>query len=121
MITQIFLVVLIVGVILMDVVFAKNGLPTESMVLRDWARNWSILPFVAGFLLAHWFAPLRTPIGGAWGYALPIFAILLGIDIYMNLAHPGYYPAWRHSLWYALAGIPTGMLLWAQPGGWSPL
>ncbi len=121
MITQIFLVALIVSVILMDVVFAKKGLPTESMVLRDWARNWTILPFIAGFLLAHWFAPVRSPIVSAWGYALPIFGVLFAIDLYMNLAQPGHYPAWRYSLWYALAGVPAGIFLWAQPGSWSPL
>jgi len=118
MITQIFVACLIIGTILMDVVFAKHGLPTESMVLRDWARNWSILPFVAGFLLAHWFLPLKTPIGGAWGYALPIFALLIGIDLYMNLVHPNYYPAWRYPMIYAILGIPTGALLWAQRGDW---
>lgn len=125
--TQILLVLVILGLIAYDVIAGKLGQPTESAVLRDWARDWTILPFTAGFLLGHWFGPhVHADVSG-WMWALPIMGVLLGIDVYWNVIRPQKIrlvappPWWRYSLWYALAGIPVGMLLWPQPGSWSPI
>lgn len=120
MITKLVVALTTVLLLAYDVIAGKIGQPTESMVLRDWGRDWTILPFIAGFLLGHWFGPRQNVSFSAWGFALPILAVLLVTDIVWNLK--GLPPtAWRYSLWYALAGIPAGMYLWGQPGGWSPL
>lgn len=125
MLTKIILIAVIVGLIVYDIFARDLSGVTESMVLRDWARDWTLLPFCAGFLLGHWFAPQAKVNWSAWMYALPIFAGLLIVDIVFNLK--GYnpetttLPMWRYSLWYALAGIPLGAVLWAQPAPWSPL
>lgn len=120
-ITEIITVASIIGLIVYDVFAMKIGQPTESMVLRDWGRDWTLLPFVAGFLLGHWFGPRQVVTSSAWMYALPILGVLLAVDIFWNIKFHGVYPFWRYSLFYALAGIPAGMYLWGQPGGWSPL
>lgn len=121
-VTEIVVAATTVGLLAYDVIALKVGQPTESMVLRDWARSWTLLPFVAGFLLGHWFGPRQDPSFSAWAYALPIMALLLVGDVVWNVwFSSGEVPWWRYSLWYALAGIPAGMYLWGQPGGWSPL
>lgn len=119
MITKLILVFVIVGLIVYDVFAGALGQPTESAVLRDWARDWTLLPFTAGFLLGHWFAPMRTVSQSGWMLCIPIMAVLFGVDLFMNLKYPGVTPGWRYSLWYAAAGIPVGMLLWGQHGSWS--
>lgn len=120
MLTKLIVIGVIVGLIVYDVVALKIGQPTESMILRNWGLDWTLLPFIAGFLLAHWFAPVKQYNQSAWMYALPIFALLLSVDLFMYFKHSGYYPVWRYPLWYALAGIPTGILLWPQTSEWSP-
>lgn len=120
MITKLLLVAVIVGLIVYDAFAGSLGQPTESSVLRDWARDWTILPFIAGFLLTHWFAPRPHADVSGWMWALPIMVVLLGIDVYWNIWGTGI-PAWRYSLWYALLGMPVAILLWPQPGSWSPL
>ena len=118
MITKLIVALTIVGLIVYDAFAGSLGQPTESQVLRDWARDWTLLPFIAGFLVGHWFAPRQVVSYSAWGFCLPIFGILLAIDIYFNVKQLAP-PAWRYSLFYALAGIPVGMYLWGQPGDWS--
>lgn len=121
MLTKLIVALTIVALIVYDAFAMQLGQPTESMVLRDWARDWTILPFIAGFLLGHWFGPRQNVSYSAWGFCLPIMITLLIVDIVMNLKYSGQTFAWRYSLWYALAGIPVGMYLWGQPGSWSPL
>jgi hypothetical protein len=121
MLTKLIVSLTIVGLIVYDVFAGSLGQPTESSVLRDWARDWSILPFIAGFLVGHWFAPRQIVDVSVWTFMLPVFAILIIIDLIMYFKYSGYYPGWRYSLWYVLLGIPFGMYIWGQPGYWSPI
>lgn len=125
-ITKIVVVSVIVGLIGYDVICPSIGQPTESMVLRNWARDWSLLPFCAGILTAHWFAPQRQIDISGWMWNLPIMGILIGTDIGWNLwgnsIHTDLtYPWWRFPFWYFLMGLPCGYFLWDQAAGWSPL
>lgn len=128
MITQLILVGVIVALIVYDVYAGSLGQPTESAVLRDWARDWTLLAFVAGFLLGHWFGPRVHADVSGWMWALPIFFVLFVLDLgWVTWAKARWAaqglkdPWWRWSLWYALLGIPAGIWLWPQPGWWSPL
>lgn len=95
--------------------------PTESMVLRDWSKDWTILPFIAGFLLSHWFLPLKSINSSAWGFALPIFAVLFIIDLIIHFGYPGQVFWWRYPFIYCILGIVAGGLLWPQRADWSVL
>lgn len=117
----------IVALIVYDVFAGKIGQPTESQVLRDWAKNWTIMPFMAGLLLTHWFAPRAHPDISGWGWCLPMMALLIGVDIGWNywgralLNDRTYNPAWVLPWWrypyaYAVLGMPFGYFLWPQ--GW---
>lgn len=126
MITKLIVIGVIVGLIVYDVFAQGLGQPTESMVLRNWARDWSLLPFCAGFLSAHWFAPRQHIDISGWMWNLPMMALLLGIDIGWNiwgdkLLTDLTYPGWRFPLWYFILGLPFGYFLWDQAAGWSPL
>jgi len=117
--TQIFIIIIIVIVLAYDVITQKIQQPTESTVLRLWARDWTLLPFCAGFLIGHWFAPRQIVSHTAWGNGLMIMAVLFGIDLYWKLSKKG--DAWfRYPLWYALLGIPSGLFLWGQSSSWAP-
>lgn len=96
-----------------DVLAGKLGQPTESMVLRDWTRDWTVLPFIAGFLAGHWFGPRQSVDVSGWMWSLPALAILLASDLVWNLKFAQSTPPWwRYSLLYVLAGIPVGMYVW---------
>jgi hypothetical protein len=121
-ITELVLWQVILELLIYDVVALKIGQPTESMVLRDWARDWTVLPFIAGFLSAHWFAPRQNVSWSAWGFALPILGALLIGDLIWNLKFAqNPIPWWRFSFIYFALGTPVGCYLWGQPGAWSPL
>lgn len=103
-----------------DVYVALNGAATESMILRDGAKRWNILPFIVGFLGAHWFLPKKKPSISGWMWALPIMTGLFVTDFIFFFGGYGN-PWWRYpGLWFAL-GIPAGFYLWPQGDGDSPL
>jgi len=113
-ITQLLIVATIVGLIAYDVIAGANGQPTESAVLRDWSVRWTLLPFVAGFLSSHWFAPRAHADVSGWMWALPAMVILLGIDLVWNLKGlPRVW--WRYPYLYFILGVPVGYFFWPQP------
>lgn len=112
--TQLLIVLVIIGLLAYDAFAPKLGQPTESQVLRGWAIKWNVLPFCAGILLGHWFFWSDHPWSKGWMYALPSILIVLAYDIFLNLKgmtdkHWLRYPG----LW-ALIGVPVGALLWGQ-------
>lgn len=118
MITKLIIAAIIVGLIVWDVFAGQLGQPTESSVLRDWARDWTLLPFMAGFLLTHWFAPRVNANVSGWMFAIPFMVGLTALDLYWNIK--GLAPVWwRYSMLYAFLGMPVGFFLWPQPGNWS--
>lgn len=122
MITKLFVAGIIAISLGYDIFAAMKGYATESMVLRDWARDWTALPYMAGFLSGHWFGPRQQVDVSQWWIALAILIALLAIDVVWNVKFNSIpIPAWRYSLIYFMAGIPIGMYLWGQPGSWAPL
>jgi len=112
-ITELVILFTIVGLIAYDVIAGANGQPTESAVLRDYSVRWTILPFVAGFLLTHWFAPREHHDVSGWMWALPPMGILLTIDIIWNVKGlPRVW--WRWPFFYAILGMPVGYFFWPQ-------
>lgn len=126
-ITGYFLIAITILTVVLDIVLPPNGQPTESQVLRDWAWRWNTIPFIAGFLIGHWFGNRYTVSYSAWGYALGFIVAELLTDVAVRLWAGPYelrdHPLWRwfrHPLFHALAGIPIGMFLWGQSYQWSP-
>lgn len=129
--TQGIIIGVIVALIVYDVFAGRLGQPTESQVLRDWSRNWTIMPFMAGLLMTHWFAPRAHPDISGWGWCLPMMALLIGVDIGWNVwggtkefivngvklaSVTQTTPWWRYPYVYAVLGMPFGFFLWPQ--GW---
>ena len=118
--TEYIVIATIVILLTYDVIAVKIGEPTESMVLRDWAMDFTALPFTAGFLVGHWFFPRQTFFVSGWMYALPILISLLIFDIVWKAKklprHWSRYPGW-----YFILGVPAGMYLWGQIAQGSPI
>ena len=92
---------------------------TVSMALRDWAKTWTWIPFVFGFLLGHWFGPVNYH----WEYAsvvwlIPLLGIVIGLDVWClkknivktKILH------WRWPLWWVFPGMVSGLIFWPQIG-----
>jgi hypothetical protein len=119
--TKVILLIVIFGLLIYDGFVGLLGQPTESQVLRDWGHVSVCLPFVAGFLLGHWFLPRRNPSGSAWGNAAVILIVLGAWDLYWLISGRTDCPFYRYPGFYALAGIPCGTFLWGQSDGSAPL
>lgn len=91
---------------------ATHGKVTISQQLRDWALNWTCLPFCAGILATHWMMPLEKPLGFGWMVLLPVILALLAWDIMWGLK-PRERVLYRYpGVWLVFGGVFG--LLWAQ-------
>src|SRR4051812_45715997 len=100
--TKIVLLVAIIGLLLYDAFVGMLGQPTESQQLRDWAHVSVCLPFVAGFLLAHWFLPRRKVNGSVWTNAAVIIVLLAIWDIAWLISGRHDMPVYRYAGFWAL-------------------
>lgn len=106
--------------ILWDVVLAKNNSPTESMVITQFARTHTILPYLIGFICGHWFWTRKTTWKSGWMWALPVFLGLIVWDYFWNKS--GGEVVWfRHPVLWLPIGIVSGSYLWGQSDDRSPL
>jgi peptidoglycan/LPS O-acetylase OafA/YrhL len=119
--TKWILLAVIFGLLAYDGMVGLFHQPTESQVLRDWGHVSTCLPFVAGFLLGHWFLPRRKPYGSAWINAAVIIVVLGIWDLYWFFSGHVNMPVYRYAGWYAILGVPCGSYLWGQDDGESPL
>ena len=118
--THLVLILNSVFLLVYDYFGPKFGNPSESTVIRDLASKWTILPFIAGLLIGHWFGPRQQVTYSAWGNSVPFLILLLVFDIYWNINYTDY--VWyRYPLFYVLMGIPVGMYLWGKAVSWSPI
>lgn len=84
----------------------RNGQPTISMVMRDTAWDFSLLPFAWGYLIGHWFFPRQNLIEFGWAWSLPFLVALLAFDIIWKLRIDK--RTWyRYPGFYFLLGLPT--------------
>ena len=117
---QIFIIVVaILTIIVTAIARPVLNLPTVSMTLRDWAKVWTWVPFVTGFLAAHWYGPVTHH----WQYAsvvwlIPLLGIVIGLDVWClkknivktKILH------WRWPLWWVIPGMVCGLIFWPQIG-----
>lgn len=113
-ITELVIIATFVLLIAYDVIAGKINQPTESMVLREWGWRWNTVPFLAGFLIGHWFFPRREVDVSGWMWVLPILGGLIVFDILWGRFGRNSRPWFRFPGWYVLLGIPVGMFLWGQ-------
>ena len=114
MITKALIISVIIILIAWDIFAYSLGNSTESTVLRDWSWDWTLLPFVAGFLLTHWFFPRSKTSKTGWMYAIPIFIVLLSFDLIWHKYGIDPRPWFRYPGVYAFLGLPAGYFLWPQ-------
>lgn len=111
----------IIAVAVLTIVITANagklGLPTVSMTFRDRGWYFSLLPFMGGFLVAHYWFPwfLKSkPWGFGWMWSIPCFVGLLAYDlIWYHMGMP-----WDHWIRYPgiyfVLGLPAGFFMWSQ-------
>lgn len=103
-----------------DVYLAKNGGPTESMIVRDWGKVSTFFPHLMGFLIGHWFFPRQSQWQSGWMWGLCFWGVLIAWDVAWNL-WVGTYPWYRYEGFWVLVGIVSGTLFWCQTDGRSPI
>lgn len=126
-ITGYILIVSFLALLVLDAFLPKNGQPTESQLLKDWGWRWNTIPWIAGFLVGHWFGSRYTVSYSAWGYGLGVLMAELAVDVVIRVWVGPYdlrdHPTWRwfrYPLFHSLYAIPIGMFLWGQSYEWSP-
>jgi hypothetical protein len=119
-VTKLVLLGTIFGLLGYDAFVAVLHEPTESQVLRDWGHVSTCLPFVAGFLLGHWFLPRQNPSGSAWGNAAILILALGAWDLWWFFTGRTDCPFYRYPGFYAILGVPLGSFLWGQGDGSAP-
>lgn len=125
---RVFIVSTFVLWLVVDIVLALVGAPTESMIITEWAKATIALPFFVGFICGHWFIPLKNPWREGWPWALVILGLLIISDVMWNFFEGAMREEMRGALsiarfpaWWFLIGAPLGAILWAQPDRNSPL
>jgi hypothetical protein len=103
----------VVALIAWDVIVAKEGSSTESQLLKNFAWQYSVIPYILGILIGHWFFNHE----GSWNQSLwPVAFGSIGIVLTWDLLKPHNnskgierYPG----IWFAV-GVPMGAVFWGQ-------
>lgn len=120
---------IIIGVtvllIVWDVVLTQwKDARTESRLLANWSRDWTIIPYAWGVLGGHWFWFWGAPVPDenirvAFYIAISILILISDAILYYVRQEFLYLPPrWvqymRHPLCMVIVGILVGHFLWGQ-------
>lgn len=100
-----------------DVYLARNGGPTESMIMRDAGKVSTFVPHLFGFLIGHWFFPRQSQWQFGWMWGIAFWVVLLAWDLWW----PGGRVWYRYEGIWVLIGVACGTLFWGQIDKWSPI
>jgi hypothetical protein len=111
--------------IVWDVVLTRwKGAKTESRLLANWARDWTVIPYAWGVLGGHWFWFWETSVPDEMvrvAFYIVLSVLLLALDIAFYRLREAYLfipPKWvqyiRHPLVALVLGVLVGHYLWGQ-------
>lgn len=112
---------IVVLLIAWDIVLSRLNEDTESQIISELARKWSVLPFFLGVLVGHWLMNRTEVDYSLWPIAVGALLLVVGLDAAHHLSPVGL-AAWvRYPGIWAVVGIAVGSFFWGQrlPGGWS--
>lgn len=103
------------ALIVWDVIVAREHGDTESQIIKSYAWQYSIIPYVLGILIGHWLfnhsADWSTDM---WPYALASAGAVLAWDL-LRPVGPSVDKNWTRypGIWFAV-GVPVGAFFWGQ-------
>lgn len=118
MTTEILLITVFVLLLTYTAFAGKMGVHTISKAMRDLAYKWSVVPFISGLLVAHWFWNVGTVLGYGWAYGLPVMGLLIVKDIFVKKSGTNSKDIWfQNPVIYLGVGFVMGILFWGLGKG----